>query len=211
MSNIFTRARYDEEELKRFDKINTKSYEHVTDLNYNENKKNCVNQNMPSQNGSLSRPLNSEGFLNKGSQAEIENKLRNLHLELNNNKERNNQDYLEIQRNEIQVCETKENQINNESNFNDNVKRGLSTSNLVMAEVPLYNPIQQAFVDNDNFNSPMDRMGVSTRISAKNDNYTNSLRVSKKQAIERSRENTMNKYSDSVSSLLPTSQRLPKK
>lgn len=211
MSNIFTRARYDPEELKRFDRTNTRSYEHTTDLNNYENKNNCVNPNMPSQNGSLSRPLNTEGFLNKGSQAEIENKLRNLHLELNNNKERNNQDYLQVSRTEIEMCETMENKVNNESNFNDNIRRGISTTLLVIGEVPLYNPIQQAVIDNDNFNKPTDRMGISTRISAKSDNYTNSLKASKRQAVERAGENTMNRYTDNVSALLPTSQRLPRK
>lgn len=201
MSNIFTRTKYDETELRRFDTTNTKSYQHITNLDYNENKNNCVNPNVPSQNAGLSRPLNQEGFLNFNNKVDIENKLRNQHVELNSDR-RNNVDYTEVETNNIEMCSIKENNVYQESDLSMPVKRELSYTDRVIFD-PVYYDRQTIYAEDNKFNTPVDRMGVSTRYENKNGQYTNTLKAYKTAANVRAAENSMNNFNMSVAALLP--------
>ena len=117
MSNIFTRRSYDTNQVKSVETLNQNFNRHILNINPFENQNGCVNPHIPSQGkGQVSRPLNGEGFLNFRDQTDIENKLRNQHLELNSERRTNN-DYDNVSKNNIGMCEPFNNSVNEDSRF----------------------------------------------------------------------------------------------
>lgn len=206
MSNIFTRKSYDPQQLRSAETANNNFSNHVMDINSFENKNGCVNPHIPSQGkGQVSRPLNNEGFLNFREQTDIENKLRNQHLELNSNL-RTNTDYGSVQKNDIQMCEPFSSSVNEDSRFENPISnfREMSPqrSGLHFSPYLHMNP-QNVHTNNDDKMTPVGRMGVSTRYDSKSSGYVNTTRQYK--SLLQSREqNDLSKFSSDVSGLLPS-------
>ena len=208
MSNIFTRKNYDPIEMKNAEIYNNNFNSHVLDINSFENKQQCVNQYTHGLN-QVSKPLNSEGFVNFEYKTDIENKLRNQHLELNSQRRTNN-DYTQVSRNDINTCETFNNKVLNEnSRFNNPIGnfREMSPLNRGLQFTPylFVNP-QNVHSDNQDKMSPVGRGGVSTRYEAKNDLYVKTNSEYKRLVTEREAEKK--KFQDWINN---TSNLLPKK
>jgi hypothetical protein len=206
MSNIFTRKSYDPQQLRSADASNQNFNRHVMNINPFENQNGCVNPNVPSQGrGQISRPLNGEGFLNFRDQTDIENKLRNQHLELNS-QQRTNNDYDQIAKNNIQMCEPFNNALNEDSRFNSPISqfREMSpqTRGLHFSPHLHMNP-QSVHANNNTKMTPVGRMGESTRYNSKNGNYVNTTKKYK-ELLQSRESNDVNKFLDAASALLPT-------
>lgn len=205
MSNIFTRKSYDPQQQRSSDEYNRNFSRHIMNINSFENKNGCVNPHIPSQGkGQVSRPLNSEGFLNFGEQTDIENKLRNQHLELNSQLRTNN-DYDNVSKNDIQMCEPFSNSVNEDSRFENPISQFREMSphvrGLHFSPYLHMNP-QNVHANNDDKMSVVGRMGVSTRYESKNDKYVTSNK-DYKQNLRNQERFDINKFYDSATGLLP--------
>ena len=205
MSNIFTRKSYDPQQQRSSDEYNRNFSRHIMNINSYENKNGCVNPHIPSQGkGQVSRPLNSEGFLNFGEQTDIENKLRNQHLELNSQLRTNN-DYDNVSKNDIQMCEPFSNSVNEDSRFENPISQFREMSpqvrGLHFSPYLHMNP-QNVHANNDDKMSVVGRMGVSTRYESKNDKYVTSNK-DYKQNLRNQERFDINKFYDSAAGLLP--------
>lgn len=205
MSNIFTRKSYDPQQQRSSDEYNRNFSRHIMNINSFENKNGCVNPHIPSQGkGQVSRPLNSEGFLNFGEQTDIENKLRNQHLELNSQLRTNN-DYDNVSKNDIQMCEPFSNSVNEDSRFENPISEFREMSpqvrGLHFSPYLHMNP-QNVHANNDDKMSVVGRMGVSTRYESKNDKYVTSNK-DYKQNLRNQERFDINKFYDSAAGLLP--------
>ena len=206
MSNIFTRRKYDEQQLQYSDNSNKMFNNHIMNLNSFENKNGCVNPYIPSQGiGQISRPLNTEGFLNFRDKTDIENKLRNQHLELNSNL-RTNTDYNGVKKEDIKMCDAFSSAVNEDSRFSNPItlNREMSPQKAELHFSPyLHMNPQNVHTNNDDKMTPVGRMGVSTRYDSKSAGYVNTTRQYK--SLLQSREqNDLSKFSSDVSGLLPS-------
>ena len=206
MSNIFTRKSYDPQQLRYSENSNKNFNQHIMDINSFENANGCVNPYIPSQGkGQVSRPLNNEGFLNFSQQTDIENKLRNQHLELSSELSTNN-DYESVPKNDIGMCDPFNNTVNEDSRFNSPINnfREMSpqTKGLHFSPYLHMNP-QNVHSNNDNKMTPVGRMGVSTRYESKKDNYVNSNKQYKK-LLESKETNNLATFQNDVNELLPS-------
>jgi len=206
MSNIFTRKSYDPQQLRSVENSNEDFNRHIMNINSFENKNGCVNPHVPSQGkGQVSRPLNGEGFLNFTVQTDIENKLRNQHLELNSELRTNN-DYGTITKNDIQMCEPFNNSLNEDSRFENPISqfREMSPQRKGLHFSPhLHMNPQNVHANNDLKMTPVGRMGESTRYNSKNDNYVNTNNQYKKR-LQNRQTNDLGSFSNKASALLPT-------
>lgn len=205
MSNIFTRKSYDPQQQRSSDEYNRNFSRHILNINSFENKNGCVNPHIPSQGkGQVSRPLNSEGFLNFGEQTDIENKLRNQHLELNSQLRTNN-DYNNVSKNDIQMCEPLSNSVNEDSRFENPISQFREMSpqvkGLHFSPYLHMNP-QNVHATNNDKMSVVGRMGVSTRYDSKNDKYVSSNK-DYKQNLKNQDRFDINKFYDAAAGLLP--------
>jgi hypothetical protein len=176
MSYTFTRRRYDQEELAQFDQSNTKGNTFVMDLNSKENKNGCNSSFGTGQGaGHISRPINQEGFLDFQRKTDIENKLRNTHIELNSPR-RNNLDYKDVEVKDMAVCSATEHMVNEDSRFNFPINqfREMSTTELSFTPYLHMNP-QTVHSENQRFMVPSGRMGESTRYNNKKDLFKKSM------------------------------------
>jgi hypothetical protein len=177
MSYTFTRRRYDQEELAQFDQSNKRGNTLIMDLNSKENKNGCNNSFGTGQGaGNISRPLNQEGFLDFQKKTDIENKLRNTHIELNSAR-RNNMDYKEVPVKDMDVCSAAEHLVNEDSRFNFPINqfREMSTTELAFTPYLHMNP-QSVHAQNQKFMEPIGRMGTSTRYDNKKDLFKKSMK-----------------------------------
>lgn len=205
MSNIFTRKSYDPQQQRSSDEYNRNFSRHILNINSFENRNGCVNPHIPSQGkGQVSRPLNSEGFLNFGEQTDIENKLRNQHLELNSQLRTNN-DYNNVSKNDIQMCEPLSNSVNEDSRFENPISQFREMSpqvkGLHFSPYLHMNP-QNVHATNNDKMSVVGRMGVSTRYDSKNDKYVSSNK-DYKQNLKNQDRFDINKFYDAAAGLLP--------
>ena len=170
MSNIFTRKSYDTNQVKSSELSNDTFNRHIMNINPFENKNGCVNPHVPSQGrGQISRPLNGEGFLNFRDQTDIENKLRNQHLELNS-QYRTNNDYNEVAKNDIQMCEQFGSAVNEDSRFENPISQFREMSPQVRGlhfSPHLHMNPQNVVANNDEKMTPVGRGGLSTRYDSK--------------------------------------------
>ena len=206
MSNIFTRRSDDSQQQKSSDEYNRNFNRHIMNINSFENKNGCVNPHIPSQGkGQVSRPLNSEGFLNFGDQTDIENKLRNQHLELNSQLRTNN-DYDNVSKIDIQMCEPFSNSVNEDSRFENPISQFREMSpqvrGLHFSPYLHMNP-QNVHATNNDKMSVVGRMGVSTRYESKNDKYVSSNKDYKQNLKNQDRFDIKNFY-DAAAGLLPS-------
>lgn len=205
MSNIFTRKSYDPQQQRSSDEYNKNFSRHILNINSFENKNGCVNPHIPSQGkGQVSRPLNSEGFLNFSEQTDIENKLRNQHLELNSQLRTNN-DYNNVSKNDIQMCEPLSNSVNEDSRFENPISQFREMSpqvkGLHFSPYLHMNP-QNVHATNNDKMSIVGRMGVSTRYESKNDKYVSSNK-DYKQNLKNQDRFDINNFYDAATGLLP--------
>lgn len=205
MSNIFTRRSDDPQQQISSQEYNINFSRHIMNINSFENKNGCVNPYIPSQGkGQVSRPLNSEGFLNFSEQTDIENKLRNQHLELNSQLRTNN-DYDNVSKNDIQMCEPFSNSVNEDSRFENPISEFREMSpqvrGLHFSPYLHMNP-QNVHANNDDKMSVVGRMGVSTRYESKNDKYVSSNK-DYKQNLKNQDSFDINKFYDAATGLLP--------
>jgi hypothetical protein len=206
MSNIFTRKSYDTNQVKSVEKLNTNLNRHIMNINSFENQNGCVNPHIPSQGkGQVSRPLNSEGFLNFSKQTDIENKLRNQHLELNSQLRTNN-DYEIVSKNYIGMCEPFSNSVNEDSRFENPISQFREMSphakGLVVTPYLHINP-QNVHAQNKKKMTPSGRMGTSTRYESKSDNYVNTNKQYK-QLLQNRQNNSIDKFLGDALDLLPS-------
>lgn len=206
MSNIFTRRKYDPQQQRSVEESNNNFSQHVMNINSFENKNGCVNPHIPSQGkGQISRPLNSEGFLNFRDQTDIENKLRNQHLELNSNLRTNN-DYDNVSKEDIKMCEPFNNSVNEDSRFESPITQFREMSpqvkGLHFSPYLHMNP-QNVHANNDNKMTPIGRMGESTRYDSKNQSYVNTNKQYKR-LVDSREKNDISKFSSDASALLPS-------
>jgi hypothetical protein len=206
MSNIFTRKRYDPQQQRSAEESNNNFSRHIMNINSYENKNGCVNPHIPSQGkGQVSRPLNSEGFLNFRDQTDIENKLRNQHLELNSQLRTNN-DYDTVTKDDIQMCEPFSNSVNEDSRFESPISQFREMSpqvkGLHFSPYLHMNP-QNVHAANDDKMTAIGRMGVSTRYDSKNQSYVNT-NTQYKRLLQSRETNDLNKFSNDASDLLPS-------
>lgn len=206
MSNIFTRKSYDTSQVKSVETSNNNFNRHIMNINPFENQNGCVNPHVPSQGkGQVSRPLNSEGFLNFRDQTDIENKLRNQHLELNSQLRTNN-DYDNVSKNNIGMCEPFNNSLNEDSRFESPISqyREMSPQKKGLHFTPyLFMNSQIVHAENDNKMTPVGRMGVSTRYESKNNNYVNTNKQYK-QLLQNRDSSNIDKFLVDASDLLPS-------
>ena len=167
MSNTFTRGKYDVYEQEKFLESNKNYNNWVMDLNSRENKGACRNAVGTGQGaGNISRPLNAEGFLDFGSFVDIENKVQNRHLGLND-PARANKDYENIQRSTVNTCNTVETMVNEDSRFMTPNVRGDRQDTQIFSNYLHMNPQNVHAANTNQFNSPVQRMGESTRYVVK--------------------------------------------
>ena len=209
MSNIFTRRSYDTNQVKSAETSNQNLNRHIMNINSFENQNGCVNPHIPSQGrGQVSRPLNSEGFLNFRDQTDIENKLRNQHLELNSQLRTNN-DYDNVSKNDIQMCEPFNNSVNEDSRFENPISqfREMSpqTKGLHFSPYLFMNP-QNVHANYDGKMTPVGRGGIATRYESKNGSYV-STNKEYKRLIESRKNNDLNSFQNDARSLLPSSKK----
>ena len=137
------------------------------DLNSRENKSGCMNNAGTGQGVSnIKRPLNSDGFLDFGRFTNIETYLQNRHRNLND-PDRSKNDYQNIKRDAVQMCNSKETFINEDSRFVDPNIRGERQDKQIFSNYLYMNPQNVHASDNNQFNSPRERMGQSTRYDLK--------------------------------------------
>ena len=206
MSNIFTRKSYDPQQQRSSEESNNNLNRHIMNINSFENKNGCVNPHVPSQGkGQVSRPLNSEGFLNFRDQTDIENKLRNQHLELNSQLRTNN-DYDTVSKEDIQMCEPFNNSVNEDSRFKNPISEFREMSpqvkGLHFSPYLHMNP-QNVHANNDDKMTAIGRMGSPTRYNSKNQSYVNT-NAQYKRLLQSRESNDLTKFSDDASDLLPS-------
>ena len=167
MSNTFTRGKYDiyEQEQQLNQSRNYNNW--VMDLNSRENKGSCRSSVGTGQGaGNISRPLNTEGFLDFSRFVDIESRVQNRHLGLND-PARANRDYEQFQRNDVTTCNTQETMVNEDSRFMAPNARGDRQDKQIFSHYLHMNPQNVHAANTNRFNAPVDRMGQSTRIVVK--------------------------------------------
>tara|TARA_B100001121_G_scaffold201735_1_gene176419 strand:+ start:3144 stop:3773 length:630 start_codon:yes stop_codon:yes gene_type:complete len=206
MSNIFTRRSYDTNQVKSDETSNENFNRHIMNINPFENQNGCVNPHIPSQGkGQVSRPLNSEGFLNFRDQTDIENKLRNQHLELNSQLRTNN-DYDNVSKNDIGMCEPFNNSVNEDSRFENPISQYREMSpqlrGLHFSPHLHMNP-QNVHAENNDMMTAVGRMGVSTRYDSKNGSYVRTNNEYKN-LVQNRPSNNLDSFEIEANSLLPS-------
>lgn len=175
MSNTFTRGKYDVYEQNQFINNNKNYNNWIMDLNSRENKSGCMNAVGTGQGASnVNRPLNTEGFLDFGRFVDIESRVQNRHLGLND-PARTNKDYENFERNNIPMCSTKETFVNEDSRFVVPNARGDRQDKQIFSNYLHMNPQNVHAAQTNVFNSPVQRMGQSTRYVVKNPNFDKSM------------------------------------
>jgi hypothetical protein len=206
MSNIFTRKNYDTNQIKSDERLNNHFNRHIMNINSFENQNSCINPHVPGQGkGQVSRPLNSEGFLNFRDQTDIENKLRNQHLELNSQLQTNN-DYNNVSKNNIGMCDPFNNSLNEDSRFESPIThhREMSPQKEGLHFTPhLFMNSQIVHAENNNKMTPVGRMGVSTRYESKNNYYVNTNKQYK-QLLQKKDGNNIDSFLVEANALLPS-------
>jgi len=206
MSNIFTRKSYDTNQVKSDETSNQNFNRHIMNINSFENQNGCVNPHIPSQGrGQVSRPLNSEGFLNFREQTDIENKLRNQHLELNS-QFRTNNDYDTVSKNDVKMCEPFNNSMNEDSRFQNPISqfREMSPHTKGLHFIPhLHVNAQNVHAENNEKMTAVGRMGASTRYDSKNGSY---VRTNKqyKNLVKSRQSNDIDSFKSNAGALLPS-------
>ena len=164
----------------------------------------CQSTRTKSRKRSDIKTFKREGFLNFRDQTDIENKLRNQHLELNS-QYRTNNDYNEVSKNDIQMCEQFGSAVNEDSRFENPISQFREMSPQVRGlhfSPHLHMNPQNVVANNDEKMTPVGRGGLSTRYDSKNDRY---VRTNKqyKQNFTNGGQYDLNAFSAAAASLLP--------
>lgn len=197
MSNLYTRVRYDAAQLTAFDKTNKNANELLLDESVKENNVACY---APAGSGNalsqVPRPMNGTR-LDFGQKADIENRVMNRHMELNNNEGRTNKDHMTNIGTVPSMCNIKETFANENSRFTNPVENYREMYTAPYAFSPYLYVSPQAVTANNNAIMTPNRYGESSRYSAKTAQYD--LKPKQYASI-----NTPINYTDLVSGLLPT-------
>lgn len=195
MSLQFSRVGYDKYNIQEDERVNNRIENYMHERYAHEIQNSCYSPfgSGPSDN-MVSRPM-TDGFLNLGNKADIESKLRNIHIPLNDQENKNNKDYMSIQRTDEKPCGI-ETMTNEDSRFTHPIQnyREMSTTHLVFNPYLPVNP-QNVVAETPDFNSWEERIGESTRNQVKS--YSNNYLINKKKV------NLNRKWETKFQTLLP--------
>lgn len=176
--NNLTRNNFDNNELEQRDAQSGNSYKYISNINFYENKNSCIPakdlRNSVTQN---SRPLKNN-ILNIEEKVDLESKLQNRHVELNDDIKRLNKDYSQIKLDNLNSCDKKENMTFDDTRFTNPISqyREINTVDYKFTPYLHVNP-QNVVAENDRWMN-LSRGGDSTRYLEKistNKNYTPQL------------------------------------
>jgi hypothetical protein len=195
MSLQFARVGYDAHDIKAEEVQNNKIANYMHERFAHEVQNTCYSPfgSGPAQS-MLSRPM-MEGYVDLANKADVESKLRNIHLPLNHPQRNQNKDYLSISRMEGSSCGV-ESMTNEDTRFTHPIQnyRELSTTQLVFTPYLHMNP-QNVVAETNDFHTSKERIGRSTRTMSKQ--YTNNYMKN------RSKYNLNKDWAEKYNTLLP--------
>lgn len=178
MSLQFARVGYDTHELVADEQSNQKIFDYMHQRSAQEVQNSCY---IPFGNGPspsmMKRPM-ADGFIDFENKADIESKLRNIHIPLNS-VNKTNDDYKNVATNDATNCGI-DTMVNENSRFHHPIQnyREMSTTHLAFTPYLHMNP-QNVVAEVNDFNAPKERMGATSRMQTRV--YLNDYRKNRKE------------------------------